>query len=257
MFTVFGGRQIVETPQQEMVLGPGDVMVMSTRASARIAVPERLRKRSVRIPAIALSSFDTGSGIPECVLLTTAQHPLAGLAHDYLLGMGRQIGRMSPEEVQGARHALLALTDGLIRSSRPDETGFLPLLRRQLETWILEHLAAGPIRVQDLAVAHNVAPRTVHRAFAITGETAGSVVRSYRIAAARFDLVNTSSAVGTIAHRWGFCDTSHLGREFRREFSMSPSDYREAHSVLWAVPSEPTGLSPSQASSGSGYPGAD
>jgi AraC-like DNA-binding protein len=57
------------------------------------------------------------------------------------------------------------------------------------------------------------------------------MVRSQRIAAARADLVNTTSSIASIAHRWGFCDASHLGREFRREFSMSPGDYRAAYSI--------------------------
>ena len=75
------------------------------------------------------------------------------------------------------------------------------------------------------------APRTVHRAFAATGDTVGSVVRRHRLAAARKDLVHTTQSVATIAYRWGFCDASHLGREFRREMSMSPGDYRDAYSV--------------------------
>jgi AraC-like DNA-binding protein len=43
--------------------------------------------------------------------------------------------------------------------------------------------------------------------------------------------VHTASSSAAIAHRWGFCDASHLGREFRREFSMSPGDYRAAHGI--------------------------
>jgi AraC family transcriptional regulator, positive regulator of tynA and feaB len=41
--------------------------------------------------------------------------------------------------------------------------------------------------------------------------------------------VNTNLSIAAIAHRWGFCDASHLGREFRRQMSLSPGDYREAH----------------------------
>ena len=235
LFTVFDGRQIIETPHETVVLRPGDVLIMTTRTTGKIVVPEPLRKRTVRIPFNALASFDTGPGIPDCMLLTTGQNPLASLAHDYLVGVGWQIDQMSPMEVEGARNALLVLTAGMIRASRaPDvgETDFLPLLRRQLEAWIAEHLTLGAIRVRDLAAAHHVAPRTVHRAFAARGDTVGSVIRAHRIAAARSDLVNTTSSITAIAHQWGFCDASHLGREFRREFSVSPSDYREAYAVV-------------------------
>jgi AraC-like DNA-binding protein len=146
----------------------------------------------------------------------------------------RQIAQMSPAEVKGARNALLVLIAGMIRATRTPDAGeaeFMPALRDQLEAWIVDHLAFGAIKVRELAAAHSVAPRTVHRAFAATGGTVGSVVRAHRLAPARSDLVNTTSPIATIAHRCGFCDPSHLGREFRREFSMSPGDYREAYSI--------------------------
>jgi AraC-like DNA-binding protein len=41
--------------------------------------------------------------------------------------------------------------------------------------------------------------------------------------------VHTNLSIAAIAHRWGFCDASHFGREFRRHLSLSPGDYREAH----------------------------
>jgi len=66
---------------------------------------------------------------------------------------------------------------------------------------------------------------------AVIGVVSWDAVRTHRLAAARKDLVHTSSSIAAIAHRWGFCDASHLGREFRREFSMSPGDYRAVHGI--------------------------
>jgi AraC-like DNA-binding protein len=234
IFTVFDGCQMIATPDQTVIQRPGGILILSTRTTAKIVVPETVRKRSVRIPLTALSPFDTGRGVPDCLLLDTAQHPLASLAHDYLLRVDRQIAQMSPPEVEGARTALLVLVAGMIRATRTPDAGeaeFMPALRDQLEAWIVDHLALGAIKVRELATAHNVAPRTVHRAFATTGDTVGSVVRAHRLASARSDLVNTTTSIAAIAHRWGFCDASHLGREFRREFSMPPGDYREAYSM--------------------------
>lgn len=234
LVTASVGTQVVETSHQTVVLHPGDVLILSSRLTGRIIVPERICKRTVRIPLTAILPFDAGHGVPECLLLTAAGNPLASLAHDYLTGVCHTIDLMSPVEVEGARTALLALTAGMIRASQAadvGETDFLPLLRKKLESWIVDHLTSGAIQVRDLAAAHHVASRTVHRAFARTGDTVGSVVRAHRLAAARTDLVTTTSSIAAIAHRWGFCDASHLGREFRREYSMSPSDYREAYAV--------------------------
>jgi AraC-like DNA-binding protein len=234
LFTASSGRQIIETRHETVVLRPGTVLIMSTRATGRFVIPETMTKRTVRIPLTALAPFDTGAGVPECLSLDVAANPLAGLTHDYLSAVGREVESMNAAEVEGARNALLVLIAGMLRAERaPDvsQTDFLPFLRRRLEAWIVDHLPHGVIRVCDVAAAHNVAPRTVHRAFAATGDTVGGVIRVHRLAAARSDLVNTVAPIATIARRWGFCDASHLGREFRREFGRTPGDYRGAYGI--------------------------
>lgn len=234
VFAVTTGRQIVQTPASTVVLRPGSILVMSTRTAGNFVVPETLAKRTVRVPLTALAPYDTGTGLPDFLCLDTTENPLARLTRDFLMGVDAQLEQMSSADIEGARNALLVLIAGMIRATHtPDvsETDFLPFLRQALEDWILAHLTEGAIRVCDLATAHNVAARTVHRAFAATGDTMGSVVRAHRLAAARNDLVHTSASISAIAHRWGFCDASHFGREFRREFSMSPGDYRGAHGI--------------------------
>jgi AraC family transcriptional regulator, positive regulator of tynA and feaB len=232
VFTASAGKQIIECDDQTVVLRPGAILITSTRTPWRFVIPDRLTKRTIRAPMTALSRFDTGIRVPSCLLMDTAENPLAKILQDFLMGIDGQYGRMTSVEIETARNALLTLIAGMIRASELPDAGegeLLPLLRRQLETWIVNHLADGAVRVQDLAAAHNVAPRTVHRAFEATGDTVGAVVRKHRLAAARDDLVHTNLSIAAIAHRWGFCDASHFGREFRRHLSLSPGDYREAH----------------------------
>ena len=232
VITASAGKQIIELAGQTVVLRPGAVVVTSTRPTGTFVIPDRLTKRTIRVPMTALASFDTGRRVPDCLLMDTAENPLAKILQDFLIGIDSHYGRMSSVETETARNALLTLIAGMIRASEFPDAGageLLPLLRRQLETWIMNHLSDGAVRVQDLAAAHNVAPRTVHRAFEATGDTVGAVVRKHRLAAARDDLVRTNLSIAAIAHRWGFCDASHFGREFRRHLSLSPGDYREAH----------------------------
>jgi AraC family transcriptional activator of tynA and feaB len=234
LFMVTTGRQIVQTPNETAELRPGAILLVSTRTAVRIVIPEKVRKRTVRVPLTALAPYDTGPGVPDFLCLNTCSSPLARLTQDFLTGVDAQLDRMSPVDVEGARNALLALISGMIRATHTadvSETDFLPFLRQALEDWIANHLTEGTIRVGDLAAAHSVAPRTVNRAFALTGDTMGSVVRAHRLAAARNDLVHTDASAAAIAHRWGFSDASHLGREFRRDFSMSPGDYRAVHGI--------------------------
>jgi AraC family transcriptional activator of tynA and feaB len=239
LFTASAGKQILECEDRTVVLRPGAVLITSTRVPTRFLIPHRLTKRTIRVPLTALSRFDTSGRVPACLFTDAAQNPLAAILQTFLSGLDGQYGYMSSAEVEAARNALLSLIAGMIRSTEAPGVGdgdLLPLLRQQLETWITNHLSDGAIRVQDLAAAHNVAPRTVHRAFEATGDTVGAVIRKHRLAAARDDLVNTDHSIAAIAHRWGFCDASHLGREFRRQLSLSPGDYREAYGTRATLP---------------------
>jgi AraC family transcriptional activator of tynA and feaB len=234
LLTARDGEMELDLADRTAVLRPGSVMLLRSRLSARIVVPGWLSKRSVRVPMSALTPFDMGSGVPDFLSVDTAHSPLSWLLLDFLTGVDRQHDRLDAGGVEASRTALLTLIAGIVRTSQTSAGragDLLPVLRQQMETWIAGHLAEGVVRVRDLASAFNVAPRTVHRAFAATGDTLGSVVRAHRLAAARDDLVRTTLSVAAIAYRWGFCDASHLGREFRREMSMSPGDYRDAYGI--------------------------
>jgi AraC family transcriptional regulator, positive regulator of tynA and feaB len=234
LLTARDGEMDLDLPDRTAVLRPGSVMLLRSRLSARIVVPGWLSKRSVRVPMCAMTPFDVGSRVPDFLSLDAAHNPLSWLLLDFLSGVDRQHDRLDASAIETTRTALLTLIAGLVRTSQSSAGragDLLPVLRQQMETWIAGHLAEGVVRVRDLAGAFNVAPRTVHRAFAATGDTLGSVVRAHRLAAARDDLVRSTLSVAAIAHRWGFCDASHLGREFRREMSMSPGDYRDAYGV--------------------------
>lgn len=108
-----------------------------------------------------------------------------------------------------------------------DDQPTLPALRAQLGRTIADRLQDGPIRLEALATVHRVSTRTIHRAFALTGDTMKSVVRAQRLAAVRHDLINTNLTIARIAHRWNYYDASHLGREFRDVFGVSAGEYRQ------------------------------
>jgi AraC-like DNA-binding protein len=234
LVTVAEGRQIIESPRGALVLRPGSLALINTSQAGRIIVPTTVKKRTIRISMTALSPYDIGLGSPESVVFEAGANPLSTVLQDYVSSIDLHSGNMSPLEIEAARNALLVLVTGLLHSSQPSadgETGPLSFLRTRLEASVVERLPEGAISVSDLAATHNVAVRTVQRAFAEAGETVRSVARRHRLAAARSDLVNTSLPIARIALRWGFCDASHLGRQFRREFGMSPGDYRDAYAV--------------------------
>jgi len=191
---------------------------------------ERAAKRTLTLPRAALVAAGCDASTPSCLVLEHSR-PLVGVLLMVLDAIWSRVPAMSASEVEVTRGALVTLTAGLIRSESGSATprSGLAALRAQFDEWINDNLRNGPIHVEDLAAAHNVSARTVLRAFSLTGDTMTAVVRARRLAAVREDLVNTDLTITKIAHRWSYFDPSHLGREFRRHFGISPSDYRESH----------------------------
>ncbi|WP_425359396.1 AraC family transcriptional regulator [Arthrobacter celericrescens] len=254
LFTASAGKQVMDTASGSAVLEPGTVLLANTREPGKFIIPHFVRKKSVRIPSSALIPFLAKTSMPDSLTLRTADSPLAQLLQDLLHGIGRQYTRMSQSELEGARNAMLSLVAGLVLGNKANAGGsdFLPMLRPRLEQWISEHLQGRALRVEDIATAHNVSPRTVQRVFASTGDTVRSVVRAHRLAAVRRDLLTSNQPVATIAHRWGFFDASHLSRIFKHEFAMTPGEFRENYhqSASPVSPVAPVGRSVPAPSSG-------
>jgi AraC family transcriptional activator of tynA and feaB len=191
---------------------------------------ERAAKRTLTLPRAALVAAGCDANIPSCLVLEHGR-PLVGVLLMVLDEVWSRVPAMNASEVEATRGALVTLTAGVIRAASGPVTprSGLPALRAQIDDWIDNNLRCGPIHVEALAAAHNVSTRTIHRAFSLTGGTMTAVVRARRLAAVREDLVHTDMTIATIAHRWCYYDPSHLGREFRRHFGVSPSEYRESH----------------------------
>jgi AraC family transcriptional activator of tynA and feaB len=196
----------------------------------RVALPERVIKRTLTLPRAVLVAAGCDANIPACLVLER-DRPLVGVLLMVVDEVWSRLPAMSAWDVEATRGALVTLTAAVIRAESGSVTprSGLPALRAQIDDWITSNLRSGPIRMEDLAVAHSVSARQIHRAFSLTGDTMTAVVRARRLAAAREDLVHTDRTIAAIAHRWGYFDPSHLGRDFRRHFGISPSEYRESH----------------------------
>jgi AraC-like DNA-binding protein len=114
------------------------------------------------------------------------------------------LGRMTPVELDFARTALLTLLAAAVGPEEPvDQAAIMPLLRKQMDSWIDAHLSFGPLTVGDLATAHHVSEPTVQRVYARNGDTVSGVIRRRRIQRARAKLISTDHLIAFVAaHAW-------------------------------------------------------
>jgi AraC family transcriptional regulator len=98
---------------------------------------------------------------------------------------------------------------------------------RRLFAHIEEHLSGG-LSLRTLAETAHLSPDHFLRAFKLAvGETPHQYVMGRRLDHAQEWLVRTDMAVIDIAQQCGFRGASHFSAAFRRQFGLTPTDWRQ------------------------------
>ncbi|SNR94762.1 transcriptional regulator, AraC family [Geodermatophilus saharensis] len=98
-----------------------------------------------------------------------------------------------------------------------------------VRAYVEEHLADPGLGPREIAAAHFVSVRQLHRLFAGRQETVAGHVRRRRLERAREELGRADARalpVSAVARRCGFPDPSVFGRAFRAAYGLTPSRYR-------------------------------
>ena len=92
--------------------------------------------------------------------------------------------------------------------------------------WVQDHYA-GPISRESVAAFFNISPNHLSRLFSQQGSMSFvDYVRWVRMGKARTILQKYHLPVGEVAKRCGFPDSDYFSRLFRRQFGVTPGEYR-------------------------------
>lgn len=110
-------------------------------------------------------------------------------------------------------------------------------LRPRIEHYIETHLEESKLNPSVIAATAGISVRHLHRLFAVTGWTVAEWIRERRLERCRCDLADpllSDSTITEIAFHWGFSDSAHFSHCFRKEFGLSPRQFRsKALSHRW------------------------
>lgn len=138
---------------------------------------------------------------------------------------------MSAQEAGAAIEAYLDLLAGCILHPDKDSTrlGSYAEHRVRSEQFIETHLAEPSLNPSQIADAIGVSVRHLHRIFLSKGHTVAEWIRERRLERCRIDLVNprlSERNITDIAFFWGFSDSAHFSKSFKKEFGLSPRAFR-------------------------------
>jgi AraC-like DNA-binding protein len=207
------------------VLGPGDTTLIDAGEPWTSDCADDCARLYLRVPRWRLEDF--GPVLPHIIGKQGLGAALFRLARSAF----GEAEAMSFSDGAVALEAYLALLAGCLGrpetcSTRLDRCG---QLRPRIEHHIESNLADPGLNPARIAAGAGISVRHLHRLFAAEGYTVLAWIRERRLERCRGDLANpglTARSITDIAFRWGFSDSAHFSHCFRREFGVSPRQFR-------------------------------
>ncbi len=216
----------------DIELSPGDVVLMDSVGSCRIRPHGLMEHASLHLPRKAIHERLSRGALFGKVSLHCASGRILHSMFDELCNNIRS-GERSDDE----QDAIVAACTSLLGPSLTAEvnnglsvdglTG--TSLRRYTERLIEESLASPRLSPAMLADKLEISVRHLYRLFEEDGDSVCRYIQRSRLRKSANDLANPRfkhETITSIAYRWGFSDSAHFSRSFKKEFQHSPREYR-------------------------------
>ncbi|MFC4589650.1 AraC-like ligand-binding domain-containing protein [Sphaerisporangium corydalis] len=225
------GGSVLSQDGREAVLAPGDFSVYDTTRPYTLAFGQRSRFLVLIFPRAMLGLPPDSVGRLTATTISGTSG-LGGALSPFLLQIGRLSGEM--EGLRGVRLAgnvldllTTAIADRLEVAADPESATRALFLR--VTAFIEARLGDGGLAPGDIAAAHHISTRYLHKLFHAEGTTVSTWIRDRRLEHCGHDLRDpllATRSVSAIAAKWGYFDASHFSRIFKTAFGTSPRDYR-------------------------------
>ncbi|MDR5903392.1 transcriptional regulator FeaR [Halomonas icarae] len=161
---------------------------------------------------------------------------IAGPSGDILQMMMSRILSLGPGEVDKSEgEALCAAMIALLRAqdwgqTHPEEDmNTAEHLYRSAKLLIDQQLQDTDLSPNKVAIRLNISVRQLYRVFETQAETVARYIQRRRLERSAEALTCSAQAhrsITDIAFEWGFTDSAHFSRAFKKAFGQSPRDYR-------------------------------
>jgi len=174
--------------------------------------------------------FHNHDHLPGCILKTVTDKPLVRSLVEALLREQQLPGPSGAEVTQQLLNTVITIAARnitLIQHAKAYHPG-LPL---SLLGYVHHHIhSPEALRVEKLAAYFHISPTYVSQYFKReTGETLQNYISHYRLALIESRLLYTHARLDDIAAEFGFADSSHLNKTFKKLKGISPSSYRKSN----------------------------
>ncbi|MHC6225607.1 transcriptional regulator FeaR [Pseudomonas sp. X10] len=214
-------------------LSPGDMLLMDSVGPCEITPFGLIEHTSLSLSRAHVRQHVPGQGaVFGKISASNACGRMLHVLMDQLCREGDEGGSASTqgEALQAAFIALLS--PGFERAE--DLPGNLASLsganlRSYVQKVIDESLGQPGLTPASLASRLHISVRHLYRLFEEDGDSVCRYIQRARLKRSADDLANPflkSESITAIAYKWGFTDSAHFSRSFKKQFDQSPKDYR-------------------------------
>ena len=220
------GQMTIEVRDQAIDLGEGDIALLDSAVALRMLPKGLFSHVSIHLPRALL-----GHVTPDLY----GKLKTSGVCGQLLRTMVRQIasGELAPwackEDGAGLQQALAALLGPVMQYQEEPQGSGGPQLK-EVEALIQRRLSSPRLSPATLAAELGVSRRHLYRLFESRGHSVCQYIQGERLSSAAADLKNPAYAhrsITEISLDWGFADSAHFSKAFKKHTGVSPRLYRK------------------------------
>jgi AraC-like DNA-binding protein len=236
------GTSVLIQDGREATLSPGDFTLYDTDRPYTLAFSDPHRMLVLVFPRDML-------GLPQSRLAGLTATRLPGEAGGLATLIGPFLGQVADvlddvdtgdprTGVRLAGNVLDLLGTVLIERldcAPPDPDRAHRAMMLQITAFIEEHLGEADLAPAQIAAAHHISLRQLHKLFHASGTTVAGWIRQRRLERCGHDLRDprwSARPVAAIGARWGYPDPAHFSRLFKANYGVGPRDYRAGQGRL-------------------------
>ncbi len=228
------GRALLSQGKNEAFLEPGDMALIDSGRPSEFTYDGSMQQISLHIPRETLESCLPNYHIEEAKTISGATG-MGAVVKNYLISTYNEAHFVGEENHGTIRESLLNLLSATIRGYGAEDVVDLKVRQLFHIRKIIERNLTDPcLTPTKIANLCDISTRHLHRLFKADGVSVGEWLRKRRLSEARRQLANkhfSDHSIIRIAFHWGFNDAAHFSRSFRKEFGLSPRQYRQQKKI--------------------------
>jgi AraC family transcriptional regulator, positive regulator of tynA and feaB len=208
-------------------ISSGQVVLWDSQRTVEVEALQPVRKRLLVLPREAVLSFCPR--LAEQTVLPPIERTAAGrLLVRYINSLALELPSLDSAGQAAASNATVELLRAAVEPVLPDSRDAMrAAMREEIRRYVRMHLQDPGLGPASLARAYAMSVRALHGLFEDVDESVAGLIRSERLTRCMQDLQQPGGgSVTDIAFRWGFCDSAHFSRVFKRAFGVTPSAVR-------------------------------